>query len=78
MAINRKATMAKRQRELEQKDRVKDRESRRAERKARSEARIAAGESGPEMGEPPVVESTDPAPVATTPDTLPPSRDDGV
>jgi hypothetical protein len=43
MAINRKATMAKRQREMDQKDRVKQRETRQAERQARTEARKAAG-----------------------------------
>ena len=43
MAVNRKATMAKRQREMDQKDRVKMREARQAERQARAEARKAAG-----------------------------------
>ena len=43
MADNRKATMAKRQREMDQKDRVKQREARQAERQARAEARKAAG-----------------------------------
>ena len=43
MAVNRKATMAKRQREMDQKDRVKQREVRHAERLARAEARKAAG-----------------------------------
>ena len=43
MAVNRTATMAKRQREMDQKDRVKQREVRAAERQARSEARKAAG-----------------------------------
>jgi hypothetical protein len=49
MSTNRKATMAKRARELAQKDRVKDREQRRAERQARSEARAASGIVGPEV-----------------------------
>jgi RNA recognition motif-containing protein len=44
--------MTKRQRELDQKDRVKQRESRRAERKQRSADRAASGQVGPEMGEP--------------------------
>lgn len=52
MSTNRKATMAKRQRELAQKDRVKDREARREERKARAAARAASGLVGPDMGEP--------------------------
>lgn len=43
MADNRKATMAKRQRELAQKDRVQLRAARRSERAARAEARKAAG-----------------------------------
>lgn len=43
MAVNRKATMAKRQREMDQKDRVKQREARHADRLARAEARKAAG-----------------------------------
>jgi hypothetical protein len=43
MAVNRKATMAKRQREMDQKDRVKQREARQAERQARAEERKAAG-----------------------------------
>lgn len=43
MAVNRKATMAKRQREMDQKDRVKQREARQAERQARAEARKEAG-----------------------------------
>lgn len=43
MAVNRKATMAKRQREMDQKDRVKQREARHADRQARADARKAAG-----------------------------------
>jgi hypothetical protein len=46
MSTNRKASMAKRQRELEQKDRVRDRAQRRAERKTRSEERVASGQVG--------------------------------
>ena len=38
MAVNRKATMLKRQREMDQKDRVKQREVRHAERLARKAA----------------------------------------
>jgi len=56
MAVNRKATMAKRALEMEQKDRVKEREARRLERKARAEERAASGQTGPEMGEPIAVE----------------------
>ncbi|MEZ4366514.1 MAG: hypothetical protein R2939_09540 [Kofleriaceae bacterium] len=52
MATNFKATMAKRQREMGQKDRVRDRLERRNERKARAEARAASGQVGPEIGEP--------------------------
>jgi uncharacterized membrane protein YgcG len=44
--------MSKRQRELDQKDRVKMREARRAERRARSAERAASGEVGPPMGDP--------------------------
>ena len=47
-----RATMNKRQRELDQKDRVRAREVRRAERRERSAARAASGEVGPPMGEP--------------------------
>jgi hypothetical protein len=46
MSANIRATMAKRQRELDQKDRAKDRESRRADRKARQLDRAARGEVG--------------------------------
>ena len=49
MNNNRKATMAKRARELAQKDGVRDREARRLERKARAEARAASGIVGPEI-----------------------------
>jgi hypothetical protein len=52
MSTNRKATMAKRARELEQKDRAKERETRRAERKQRAEERTASGQVGPEIGQP--------------------------
>jgi hypothetical protein len=52
--------MAKRQREMEQKDRVKERETRRNERRLRIQARASLGRSGPEI-EPP-------APVAATPE----------
>jgi len=51
MTANRKASIAKRARELAQKDRVKDREQRRAERKVRAEARAASGIVGPEIEE---------------------------
>jgi len=46
-----RATMTKRQRELDQKDRVKMREVRRAERRIRSAERAASGQVGPPMGE---------------------------
>lgn len=52
MSDQRKATMAKRQREMDQKDRVKERESRRNERRLRIQARASLGRSGPEI-EPP-------------------------
>lgn len=42
----RKATMAKRQREMDQKDRVREREQRRADRKNRLAERVAAGVVG--------------------------------
>ena len=45
--------MMKRQRELDQKDRVKAREARRADRRERAAARAEAGIVGPEMGEAP-------------------------
>jgi len=50
--MNRKATMAKRRRELEQKERAKDRLQRREERKARAAERQAQGIVGPQIGEP--------------------------
>jgi RNA recognition motif-containing protein len=43
--------MTKRQRELDQKDRVKMREARRADRRERSAERAASGQVGPPMGE---------------------------
>ena len=52
MANNFRATAAKRQRELDQKDRVRDRAERRAERRERIKARVASGESGPPIGDP--------------------------
>ena len=52
MSTNRKATMAKRARELGQKDSVRDRNERRAERAVRAAARVASGAIGPEIGEP--------------------------
>jgi hypothetical protein len=52
MSTNRKATMAKRARELGQKDAVRDRDERRRERAARAAARAASGAVGPEIGEP--------------------------
>ena len=52
MANNFRATAAKRQRELDQKDRAKEREARRAERRGRIEARAAAGLVGPPIGDP--------------------------
>ncbi|HUQ05001.1 MAG TPA: hypothetical protein VM261_21005 [Kofleriaceae bacterium] len=45
--------MAKRAREMAQKDGVKDREARRLERKARAEARAASGIVGPEIDDSP-------------------------
>ena len=47
-----RATMSKRQRELDQKDRAKQRDVRRQERRQRAADRAASGESGPPMGEP--------------------------
>ena len=52
MSTNRKATMAKRAREMGQKDGVRDREARRLERKARADERTASGQVGPGIGEP--------------------------
>ena len=68
MSSHPKATITKRQRELDQKDRAKARDARRADRRARAEARAAAGEVGPPMGEPlpPLGEIEErPAPVAS-------------
>jgi hypothetical protein len=59
MSDQRKATMAKRQREMDQKDRVKERESRRNERRLRIQARASLGRSGPEI-EPPVAPPANP------------------
>jgi hypothetical protein len=58
MATNRKATMAKRQRELAQKDRVQQRADRRAERRSRAQERAASGAvgSGPPIGKPIVLD----------------------
>jgi len=47
-----KPTNSKRQRELDQKDRVNEREARRAARKARAQHREATGQVGPGIGEP--------------------------
>ena len=44
MSTNRKATFAKRQRELDQKDRVKEREARRAVRRTRGHQSAGEGE----------------------------------
>ncbi len=52
MSTNRKASIAKRQRELDQKDRAKEREQRRDERRVRAEARTASGSVGPEIAAP--------------------------
>jgi hypothetical protein len=71
MSVNRKATMAKRQRELAQKDNVKDREQRRQERKARAEARAASGQVGPEMGEPQRFDDDLDGPIGAVVDTPP-------
>jgi hypothetical protein len=61
MSTDRKASMAKRARELQQKDRVKEREARRAERRVRAEERAASGQVGPQIGEPVPVEDEDEA-----------------
>jgi hypothetical protein len=73
MSTNRKVTMAKRAREMDQKDRAKDRESRRAERRARSEARSASGQVGPEIGQP--VSFDDLPPASSAPGATPASLD---
>ena len=52
MSTDRKASIAKRQREMEQKDRAKERELRRTDRRARAEARSATGAIGPEIAAP--------------------------
>jgi hypothetical protein len=56
--------MTKRQREMDQKDRVKEREARRADRRQRSAERAATGQVGPPMGEAmaPLGDYNDPAP----------------
>ncbi|MEZ4359135.1 MAG: hypothetical protein R3B48_03070 [Kofleriaceae bacterium] len=66
MSTYRKATIAKRQRELEQKDRVKERESRRQERRQRIQERASLGRSGPEIVPPetPVFEEAGPRSLA--------------
>lgn len=71
MAKNFRATAAKRQRELDQKDRVKDREARRTERRDRIQQRADAGHVGPPMGEPmpSLNDDTGPAPIVTPDDT---------
>jgi hypothetical protein len=72
MSNNHRATMAKRQRELAQKDRVKEREARRLERKARAEARAASGQVGPPIADPVELEpfeSDDPELAAPPDDT---------
>ena len=64
MSTNRKASMAKRQRELDQKDRVKDREQRRVERRSRLAERVSAGVVGsPIEADPPVEDMRPPAPL---------------
>jgi len=63
MSTNRKATMAKRQRELNQKDRVKEREQRRQERRGRIQQRVAAGVSGPPIAEAEPSSMSAPAPI---------------
>jgi hypothetical protein len=70
MANNFRATAAKRQRELDQKDRAKEREARRAERRERIQARAASGQVGPPIGDPMPSLNDDDAPDAgeTTPE----------
>lgn len=63
MSTNRKASIAKRARELAQKDRVRDREQRRADRKVRLAERAANGLVGPEMGEAPANDGDEPSDV---------------
>ncbi|MBK9036769.1 MAG: hypothetical protein IPL61_36890 [Myxococcales bacterium] len=63
MATNRKASLTKRQRELDQKDGVRDREVRRAERLTRLAERVAAGVVGaPIEAEPPIEDRRTPEP----------------
>lgn len=61
MSTHRKATIAKRQREMDQKDRVKERETRRAERRNRIQERASMGRSGPEIVPPAPPEVRDPS-----------------
>jgi hypothetical protein len=61
MSVQRKATIAKRQREMEQKDRVKERESRRNDRRTRIQERASMGRSGPEIVPPEAPAPTTPA-----------------
>jgi hypothetical protein len=61
MSTNRKASLAKRAREMDQKDRVAERQARRTERQARRAERAANGIVGPEMGEPEVIDGGEPA-----------------
>lgn len=78
MSTNRKATMAKRARELGQKDAVRDRDERRRERAARAAARAASGLVGPEIGEPqaPLTDDDDPARADELPAPTPSSSSD--
>ena len=68
MSANIRATMAKRQRELDQKDRAKDRAARRDDRKARQLDRAARGEVGVpiEALPPPTPEESTPAGESST------------
>lgn len=74
MANNYRATAAKRQRELDQKDRVKEREARRADRRDRIEQRAATGQVGPPIGEPLPSLNDDPAPAPEGSGGQPPPR----
>jgi hypothetical protein len=49
VSVQRKATIAKRQREMDQKDRTKERETRRNDRRLRIQERAALGRTGPEI-----------------------------
>lgn len=60
VSTHRKATIAKRQREMDQKDRVKEREARRADRRTRIQERASMGQSGPEIVPPAPPEVRDP------------------